>query len=450
MFPMSRRLGEATAVTRRAAAGCRAGLAALLILAALPLADAQIRDEPYVHLGVSTCGSGPCHGRFDPAPTGNVALNEYTIWQNRRLDPHSGAYASLDSEQGRAIAAKLGLASPLTAQECLDCHADNVAPERRGPEFQLTDGVSCEACHGGAEPWVDSHAEMGATHRDNLAKGMYATESPLSRAEICVSCHVGTSSQLATHAMMAAGHPRLTFELETSTANQNPHFVVDDDYRARKGNIESFNLWISGQLVAASRNLQLVKSHLYAGNGVFPELALFDCDACHHGIDDLRWSRVNVGPDIAPGTPRLQKQHLLMVEAATMVLEPAAAAELKRTIEAFAASGDRGEAAVTAAADRLLAWIDARKEAWATRVYERAQIQAVRKQLIAMAVAGRLADFASAEQAVLSIQGFTLSLGQTPAQRAALDRLFDAALPDTYRPGAFRATADRDDVEGVF
>ena len=428
----------------------RSILVALLILAASQLAEAQIRDEPYVHLGVSTCGSGPCHGRFDPAPTGNVALNEYTIWQNRRLDPHSGAYASLDSDTGRAIAAKLGLASPLTAKECLDCHADNVAPERRGPEFQLSDGVACEACHGGGEPWIDTHAEAGATHRDNLAKGMYATESPLSRAEICVSCHVGTAAQLATHAMMAAGHPRLTFELETSTANQNPHFVVDDDYRARKGNIESFNLWISGQLVAAARNLQLVKSRLYAGAGVFPELALFDCDACHHQTDDLRWSRVNVGPDIAPGTPRLQKQHLLMLEAATSVLEPAAAPELRRAIEAFAASGDRGDAAATAAADGLLAWIDARRETWAARVYDAAQIRAVRRQLIAMAVAGRLADFASAEQAVLSVQGFTLSLGQSPAQRAALDRLFDAALPATYRPGAFRAIADRDDVEGVF
>src|SRR5512134_198903 len=100
MFPMSRP-GDPAAVARRAAAGRRcAGLAALLILAASTLADAQIRDELYVHLGVSTCGSGPCHGRFDPAPTGNVALNEYTIWQNRRLDPHSGAYASLDSDEG--------------------------------------------------------------------------------------------------------------------------------------------------------------------------------------------------------------------------------------------------------------------------------------------------------------------------------------------------------------
>jgi hypothetical protein len=377
-------------------------------------------------------------------------MNEYTIWQNRRLDPHSGAYASLDSDTGRAIAAKLGLASPLTAQECLDCHADNVAPTRRGPEFQLSDGIGCEACHGGAEPWIDSHTEPGVTHRENLAKGMYATESPLSRAEICVSCHVGTRDQLATHAMMAAGHPRLAFELETSTANQNPHFVVDDDYRARKGNIESFNLWISGQLVAAARGLQLVEPHLYAGDGVFPELALFDCDACHHAMDDLRWSRVNVGANIAPGTPRLQKQHLLMLEAATAVLEPAAAPELKQAIEAFAAAGDRGEAAATAAADRLLAWIDERKEAWASRVYDRAQIQAVRRQIIMMAVAGRLADFASAEQAVLSVQGFTLSLGQTAGQRAALDRLFDAALPATFRPGTFRATADRDDVEGAF
>ena len=51
-------------------------------------------------------------------------------------------------------------------------------------------GVRCEACHGGAERWIKSHAQRDATHAANLALGMYPTETPARRAQLCLSCHI--------------------------------------------------------------------------------------------------------------------------------------------------------------------------------------------------------------------------------------------------------------------
>jgi hypothetical protein len=255
---------------------------------------------------------------------------------------------------------------------------------------------------------------------------------------------MGTKDQYATHRIMGAGHPRLRFELEAFTANQPAHYDVDDDYRERKGRIEGSNLWLTGQIEAAKRYLSLVRTRLAETDGTFPELALYDCHGCHHGMDDRRWSRQNVGPNIDPGTPRLQNQHFLMLEAVTRVLEPAAAGQLRGAVAAFVRSGQQGTNAVAAASDGLLAWIGERERRWSTGAYERAQVQGFRSQILRMAAAGQLADYASAEQAFLALESLTLYLGASGRQRAGLDELFATVEKDeTYRPARFADVAGR-------
>ena len=225
---------------------------------------------------------------------------------------------------------------------------------------------------------------------------------------------------------------------------QPAHYKVDDDYRARKGRIEGSNLWLTGQIEAAKRYLSLVKTRLTETGGTFPELALYDCHSCHHGMDDKRWSRQNVGPNIEPGTPRLQNQHFLMLEAVTRVLEPAATDDLRRAVAAFVRSGQQGTTAVSASSDALLAWVGERERRWSTGSYERAQVQGFRSQILRMAAAGQLADYASAEQAFLALESLTLYLGASGRQRAGLDELFATVEKDeTYRPGRFADVAGR-------
>jgi len=314
---------------------------------------ASTAEAAFKHLGVASCATSVCHGKLAPQPGKNVALNEFRTWMQE--DRHAQAYRTLELPESKRIAANLGLPSAATAKICLDCHADNVPASQRGPKFQLSDGVGCESCHGGAERWIESHAAESATHKDNLAKGMYPSEQPRPRAQLCLSCHLGTKDQFATHAIMGAGHPRLSFELEAYSANQPAHYKVDDDYTKRKGKIDGVNLWLTGQIESARTFLSLLQTNLFHSGGLFPELAFYDCHSCHHPMDKMRWNASRAGAGIKPGTVRLQTHTFIVLQALTQAIEPGAHQELAALTNALIRAGQKDTAGVAAAAKALSA-----------------------------------------------------------------------------------------------
>jgi hypothetical protein len=383
-------------------------------------AESVVSD--YKHLGVASCSSSVCHGKIAPQKDRNVALNEYTIWT--RDDRHSQAYNRLKSPLAMQIGAKLALANPSKAKICTDCHADAISEAKAGVKFKLTDGVGCEACHGGAEKWIESHAQPTATHKDNIARGMYPTELPLQRATLCLSCHLGTRDKFATHVILGAGHPRLSFELETFTANQPAHYVVDADYVTRKGKIEGMNLWVTGQIESAERFLSLLQSNLLMPSGMIPELAFYDCFACHHPTDNLRWSKSRAGPGVNPGTLRLQKQNLLILQAVAETIGPDGLADLVAGTDNLIRAGQTDPASVRSAAQRLLERLRS-DETWSTRTYSPAEVAKVRKILVRLAAEDRASDFTAAEQIVLGVDSLSHSLNDYDRRRASLDALYD-------------------------
>ena len=401
------------------------------------------------HLGVATCASSNCHGNVARQTNGNVWLNEYRIW--RAHDYHSRAYNTLNSQESRSIVQKLGLKSATTADICLDCHADNVPSEQRGSEFQISDGVSCEACHGGAEQWIDTHDNVDVSHSDNVANGLYPTEQPAPRARLCLQCHMGAMDRFATHRILGAGHPRLSFELETFTVNQPPHFSVDEDYRRRKGETSSVGLWITGQLEAGRRYLQILQSGYFETGGWFPEFAFYDCQGCHHGLDpeDLRWYPERRQQGIEPGSLRLQDHHFRVLAVISNELTANETAELQRRVNALIAAGQSGRSAVVEAAQGLERWIDRRQAEWRGISVSNPQVRAMRKALVTQAASGREVDYGTAEQGLLSIVTLTAYLGENESLGSAIDNLFDALGNDeTFRPRQYAAAARQ--VAGSF
>lgn len=394
----------------------------------------------YAHLGAASCGSSVCHGKLDQQPDRNVWLNEYRIWSG--ADDHARAYRTLESEESRQMASLLGLSSATTADVCLNCHADNVPSDKRGPEFQITDGVGCEACHGGSERWIKSHAAEGATHEANLEAGMYPSESPVERAALCLTCHLGSEERFAGHDLYGAGHPRISFELENFTANQPAHFEVDDDYIARKGEIAGFNLWLAGQVEAGRRFAELVSERLPSNDGYYPELALFDCHGCHHGIDDPRWTVNRTFAGAAPGFPRLQAQHFTVIGVVISVIDAAAQREFDRITTTLLRAGQQNAAATVAAAISVADWLQERQQHWARAAFSRDTVKAVRRALVSAASDGRLSDFNAAEQLYLAVESLSYTLGDRDRYADDLDRLF-AELEDDYqyRPARFEAAA---------
>jgi hypothetical protein len=271
---------------------------------------------------------------------------------------------------------------------------------------------------------------------------MYPTETPVRRAQLCLSCHLGTDTRFATHRLMGAGHPRMRFELDAFSVNQPAHYQVDADYIERKGKIDEINLWLAGQIENERVYLTLLQSPLFAHTGLLPELAFYDCFGCHHALDKPRWTPERAGPGIAPGTLRLQKQNLLMLQAvAESIGEGASANELAESGNALMRAGQSDAAAVRDDARKLSAWLNAR-EPWTRRAFSRADISAVRKTLLRYAATDRASDFAAAEQVVLGVESMSFALGDHDKHGSDIDALYNAVKTSGgFDPAQFAGAA---------
>jgi len=407
--------------------------ATLALLAAAPLlAQSNAR-----HLGVASCSSSVCHGAVSPSKTYDVLLNEYVTWSHE--DAHSKAYTVLSSPRSRSIAAKLGLGNPSTAKICLDCHTDNVAPERRGPKFSVSDGVGCEACHGGSERWITTHTSRRATYRENIAQGMYPTANLHERATLCLSCHYGTADKFATHRLMAAGHPRLSFELDTFQAIEPAHYRVDADYQRRKPSSSRTQTWAYGQLAAAFAELEALQGPRLNNSATFPELALFNCYACHmNSMKRYDWSHRLLTLAVEPGSVPINDGHLRMTWLIARRLDPPSAPAVLKLSQALLAAGPGGRGQIVARSRDVAVLVGKLRDRAATFQWSRTDQQQLLNMLVSLGVEGEFHDYIGAEQAVMAIDGLLIDLGRSSEYRAWLDGLYKLVRNDeAYTPESF-------------
>jgi len=394
------------------------------------------------HMGVATCAASQCHGSASPRENSSVMQNEYVTWT--RDDPHSKAYATLSNDASRAIAARLGIGPALKARICLDCHADNVPVERRGEKFQLSDGVGCEACHGGAERWLSTHYNTPTVdHNANIAAGLYRTENPEERAQLCLSCHLGTADKFATHRVMAAGHPRLSFELDTftelwRTAGRQPHYRVEANYAARKEAYSHSFTWAAGVIAEARARMNLVLHGAFDGRAMFPELGLYDCHACHRSMKTVQWRSLPRYGDAGPGLPYLNDGALVMSMALARVIDASLAAGFEERLAELHTSGSRDVESMRAAARKLLDSLDVLHRQLSPDTLANRERQLLR-ELLATGAEGNYIDYVSAEQAFMAVQMLAYEIGDA-SMKARLDPLGDALDDDErYSPARFRS-----------
>jgi cytochrome c554/c'-like protein len=417
----------------------------LLLFAALPAAaDAPLPYEASgKHLGVVNCASSLCHGSITPWKGSNVLQTEYVTWS--RVDKHSSrAYAVLLEERSQRIARNLGLKEPAhQAKLCLDCHADNPPAARRGERFKVADGVGCEACHGPSENWIRSHTAPAATHEENLSRGLYPTSEPVAQARLCLSCHFGNKDKIVTHRMMGAGHPRMAFELDTFTQTAPAHFVIDDDWQKRKRTWDGVRVWAVGQAIVAQELIDVLLDEKRSHDGLFPELVVFDCHACHHPMSNVRWTpRQGVGP----GRIRFNDANLLMLRQVVRQVLPAEEKEYNDLVSALykSVAGEGGD--TIESARRLRAGLERLVGRLAERSFDGRDLRGILSGLVDDGLAGQYSDYAGAEQATMaigSVLNFLAKRGELKSVRdanAALGRLHAEVRNDeTFRPEKYRA-----------
>lgn len=401
-------------------------LLGLCALAASPLlADETVGNR---HLGVASCAGSTCHGATRPFAGSAIRQDEYFIWQ--RQDPHARSLRSLQTPEADAISRRLGLGSAASAENCLSCHAENVPAAQRGERFVADDGIGCESCHGASERWIGPHANGYKSDEERLAAGLHATWQPKVRAELCASCHVGDASHRIDHATMAAGHPPLLFELDTFTALEPPHWDVDDDYRARKGEQDGARNWAVGQSVAARMMLTRLATAA-APSGLVPELSLFDCNACHHGTHAGRASdERNAG--MPAGTPPLADTPMVMLMPWLEVADAALARDWRERWKALHAASSRSREALQREAGAMSMLIERRLLPLAERTeLTPAQLQQLLTGIVVDAGSRHRGDFSHAEHTAMAVS--VLATAWADRRQQPVPARLKPALDSLYR-----------------
>ncbi len=150
-----------------------------------PLPEASLSDVPVTHafltaepefIGVDRCKT--CHRKEEDG-------EQFGIWEK---SAHAKAYATLATDEAKAIAAKKGISNPQESGECLKCHvtAYGVPAERLGAKYTIEAGVGCESCHGaGGDYYKKSTMEaISAGEIDGATVGLVVPTK-----ETCTTCH---------------------------------------------------------------------------------------------------------------------------------------------------------------------------------------------------------------------------------------------------------------------
>ena len=329
---------------------------------------AQIRLKPFFY-GNSLCAGESCHGRLTPVSETDkevrqtfARLHERTVWY--KSDKHKDATNVLKDGLGRDIAKRLGIPTEpvdlhkdkLHWKQCLNCHGvyleaddeQHVHMTSFAPPMRSDSGVSCVVCHGAHKEWVSKHLDpiesdawLKLTSAEKETKfGLRNLWDPEKRAALCTSCHIGNAAdgKVVTHEMYAAGHPPLPgFEIATFSEAMPRHWETWAEKLRRRpkfaelyakaynfnpqqgqAQIEQARMLAVSAAVAFRESMNLAADQAEGLAKVndkalaWPELAAFDCYACHHDLKKTSW-RQQRGYKGIPGRPQLRDWPLALL-----------------------------------------------------------------------------------------------------------------------------------------
>ncbi|HOE65160.1 MAG TPA: cytochrome c family protein [Candidatus Hydrogenedentes bacterium] len=143
-----------------------------MLLAAF-LVVATHADDGATYVGAAKCKM--CHNKAD----------EGQVWTKWQESKHAKAFATLKTDEAKAVAEKAGVATaPSEAPECLRCHVTAYEKDKPLPaDIKMEDGVQCESCHG------PESAHFAAAKKSLADKSIPQVLSGAPKEETCKKCH---------------------------------------------------------------------------------------------------------------------------------------------------------------------------------------------------------------------------------------------------------------------
>src|SRR2546421_8365074 len=425
-------------------------------------ASLSAQNEPSKYIGPGSCAATSCHGSVKPIPDSRILQNEYSTWIIR--DKHIRAYQALTGDLAERMThiLKLG-AKAEEAPKCLACHALNPAPEQHGRTFEISEGVSCENCHGPASAWLGPHTTRAWPHEKSVALGMHDTRDVIHRTEKCLECHLGTRNKFVDHEMIAAGHPDLYFELDSFSAVMPRHWKVPRESELGKPAEDAawvgLREWGTGQAVqlraAMERLTWRVKGERFDKKDLWPEYSELSCFACHHALGPAKdsWRQEHGYAGRRPGDPPWNSSRYAVFRLLAKQMDSANGQELDRQLLAVSdemskLNPDRNAVALAASAAVPLAQRIA--ERLLTMEYHPAAALRMLERISDDAENISLADERAAEQAAMSLDSLYIAYskdrmpGNAAEVRAALNELFQQLeSPSAYNADQFASSLRR-------
>ena len=436
-----------------------------VILCALLLtipAALSAQNEPSKYIGPGSCAATSCHGSVKPVAGSRILQNEYSTWIIK--DKHSRAYQALTGEVGERMARILKLgAKAEEAPKCLACHALSPSPEQRGRAFEVSEGVSCENCHGPASGWLGPHTTRSWPHEKSVALGMHDTRDVIHRTEKCLECHLGTKNRFVDHEMIAAGHPDLFFELDSFSAVMPRHWKTPRESEPGKPVEDAawagVREWSAGQAVqlraAMERLTWRAKNERYDKKEVWPEYSELSCFACHHALGPAKesWRQEHGYGRKRPGDPAWNGSRYAVFRLLAQQMDSVNARELEKQLSTVSGemsklNPDRNTVASAASAAAPVAQRFA--ERLATMQYDQATTLGILQRISDDAENIALADERAAEQAAMALDALYIAYSRDakPANasevRAAINGLFQQLEnPSAYNADQFASALRR-------
>jgi len=148
--------------------------AASVLLCSLFVTTAGVSQNKYI--GTKMCSA--CHKQKKAGET-------YKVWQK---SAHANAYKTLQTEEADKIAEEKGLKkSAAESPECLKCHVTGGGTaENVDKSFKISEGVTCEACHGAGSGYKTLHSKPENKEKA-IEKGLVVGDEKDEKR--CITCH---------------------------------------------------------------------------------------------------------------------------------------------------------------------------------------------------------------------------------------------------------------------